>query len=227
VLLGEEKPRPVLLEDLRSNQSLDRAVSLGHVQAGRFVIFVSRQRILAEGDESGHDAFLRMLLVQFVSPNRIELIQLIVQCVAAIFCYQDRVFIIRERQIIERSMIGITQDHERNVSSVAAPVERIDALIKVHEQNAAGPTHVLFVNDDLYVMQRLGDGDQSGLIFVLNNRGTWNGTWVQTQWNNTGLIPAAWRGRDDLSTPQEKWTNESGWVDLWAPPRGYVVYIPG
>jgi alpha-amylase len=85
---------------------------------------------------------------------------------------------------------------------------------------------VLFVNDDLYVMQRLGDGDQSGLIFVLNNRGTWNGTWVQTQWNNTGLIPAAWRGRDDLSTPQEKWTNESGWVDLWAPPRGYAVYVP-
>jgi hypothetical protein len=134
VLLGEEKPRPALLEDLRSNQSLDRAVSLGHVQAGRFVIFVSRQRILAEGDESGHDAFLRMLLVQFVSPNRIELIQLIVQCVAAIFCYQDRVFIIRERQIIERSMVSVAQDHERNVSSLAAPVE-IDT-----KDSGPGPT---------------------------------------------------------------------------------------
>ena len=32
----------------------------------------------------------------------------------------------------------------------------IDALIKVHEQNAAGPTQVLFANDDLYIMQRLG-----------------------------------------------------------------------
>jgi hypothetical protein len=49
---------------------------------------------------------------------------------------------------------------------------------------------------------------------------TRNGTWVQTRWNNTRLVPAACRGRDDLSVPQQKWTNESGWVDLWAPPRG-------
>jgi alpha-amylase len=102
----------------------------------------------------------------------------------------------------------------------------IDALIKVHEQNAAGPTQVLFVDNDLYVMQRLGAGDRNGLAFVLNNRGTWNGTWVQTRWNNARLVPAAWAGRNDLNAPQEKWTNESGWVDLWAGPRGYGVYIP-
>ena len=29
-----------------------------------------------------------------------------------------------------------------------------------------------------------------------------------------------------LASPEEKWTNESGWVDLWAPPRGYAVYVP-
>ena len=103
----------------------------------------------------------------------------------------------------------------------------IDALIKVHEQNARGPTQVLFVDDDLYLMQRLGTSNQTGLLFVLNNRGTWNGTWVQTRWNNTRLVPAAWRGRDDLTVPQQKWTNESGWVDLSAPPRGYVAYVPG
>jgi len=102
----------------------------------------------------------------------------------------------------------------------------IDALIRVHEQNAAGPTQVLFADDDLYIMQRSGAGDQSGLVLVLNNRGSWNGKWVQTRWNNTRLVLAAWRGRGDLSAPQEKWTNESGWVELWAPPRGYVVYSP-
>jgi len=85
VLLGEEKSRPALLEDIRSNQSLDRAVSLGHVQAGRLVIFVGRQWILAERDESSHNASRRIVFLQFVSPNRIELIQLIVQRVAAIF----------------------------------------------------------------------------------------------------------------------------------------------
>jgi alpha-amylase len=103
----------------------------------------------------------------------------------------------------------------------------IDALIKVHEQNAAGPTQVLFVGDDLYVMQRLGAADKNGLVFVLNNRGSWNGTWVPTRWNNMRLSPIAWAGHDDLSAPQEKWTSESGWADLWAPPRGYAVYVPG
>ena len=66
---------------------------------------------------------LRMLSVQFVSPNRIELIQLIVQRVAAIFCHQDRVLIVRERNIIKRSMVGVAQDDERDVSSLAACVE--------------------------------------------------------------------------------------------------------
>ena len=73
---------------------------------------------------------------------------------------------------------------------------------------------VLFVDDNFYVMQRPGSGDQTGLIFVLNNRGGWNGTWVQTRWNNTRLTSAAWRGRDDFGIPQEKWTNESGRVDF-------------
>ena len=41
-----------------------------------------------------------------------------------------------------------------------------------------------------------------------------------------GDPPAASRGHDDLGMPQEKWTSESGWVDLWAPPRGYAVYVP-
>ena len=31
---------------------------------------------------------------------------------------------------------------------------------------------------------------------------------------------------DDAGLPEDKWTNESGWVDLWAPPRGYAVYVP-
>src|SRR5881628_448594 len=83
----------------------------------------------------------------------------------------------------------------------------IAALVKVHEESAAGSTEILFVNDDLYIMQRCGAGDQSGLVFVLNNRNTWNGTWVQTQWNNKRLIPAAWHGRNDVNVPEAKWTN--------------------
>ena len=102
----------------------------------------------------------------------------------------------------------------------------IDALIKVHEQNAAGPAQVLFVNDELYIMQRPGNANQSGLVFVLNNSGSWNGAWIQTQWDNTQFVPAAWHGHDDPGIPQQKWTNSSGWIDLWAPPRGYAIYLP-
>ena len=82
------------------------------------------------------------------------------------------------------------------------------------------------MDGDLYIMQRSRAGDQNGLVLVLNNRGAWNGAWVQTRWNSARLVPAAWRGHDDLNVPEEKWTNESGWVELWAPPRGYVVYSP-
>jgi hypothetical protein len=85
VLLGEEKPGPVCPEFPRSEQSVDRAVSLGHVQPGRLVIFIRRHTIQAKRNESSHDVSVRMLAVQFVSPDRIELVQLIVQPIAAIF----------------------------------------------------------------------------------------------------------------------------------------------
>ena len=88
MLLGEEQPRPVALESLRPDQSVNRAVSFRHVQSGRLIVFFpyyAGNRVLPERNESGRDASLRMLLVQFVSPNRIELIQLIVQGVTAIF----------------------------------------------------------------------------------------------------------------------------------------------
>ncbi|MGH7984447.1 MAG: alpha-amylase domain-containing protein, partial [Candidatus Udaeobacter sp.] len=102
----------------------------------------------------------------------------------------------------------------------------IDALIKVHEQSAAGPAQVLFGNDDLYIMQRPGNANQSGLVFVLNNSESWNGAWIQTRWDNTQLVPVAWHGHDDTGIPQHKWTNDSGCIDLWAPPRGYAIYLP-
>jgi len=46
-------------------------------------------------------------------------------------------------------------------------------------------------------------------------------------WRIDFLHPVPWRGRDDVGMPQEKWANEAGWIDLWAPPRGYAVYVPG
>lgn len=101
----------------------------------------------------------------------------------------------------------------------------IDALVRVHEDHAGGDTQILYCDDDLYVMQRTGWQNRHGLVFVLNNRGSWNGAAVQTNWPNTSFSPVAWRGQD-LGQPLPKHTTPNAVADFWAPPRGYAVYLP-
>ncbi len=103
----------------------------------------------------------------------------------------------------------------------------IDALVAAHERHAGGGMIVRHAADDLYLMERTGWGDQSGLVFVLNNRGdSWHGTWIPTQRAGTYWEPVAWRGRADLNAPQGTWSGGEGWAQFWAPPRGYAVYAP-
>jgi alpha-amylase len=103
----------------------------------------------------------------------------------------------------------------------------IDALISVHEKYAAGPSDVLFADDDLYILQRRGLKDLKGLIYVLNRTdGVWNGKSIQTQWKNTKFTPQAWRGTYDLTIPQITYTDDNSFGAFWAPPRGYAVYVP-
>ena len=103
----------------------------------------------------------------------------------------------------------------------------IDALITVHERYAGGESDILYADDDLYMLQRRGQDNQKGLIYILNKiAGNWNGRHIQTQWKNTKFNPKAWRGTDDLSIPQTVYTDDSGYGDFWAPPRGYAVYAP-
>jgi alpha-amylase len=102
----------------------------------------------------------------------------------------------------------------------------IAALVRIHEDHAGGTRAILYADHDLYVMERKGWKDQRGLIFVMNNRGDgWNGKRVQTQWRGKKFTPGAWWGHDG-GTPQEKWTDPEGYGEFWAPPRGYVVYVP-
>ena len=42
----------------------------------------------------------------------------------------------------------------------------INALTNIHEQNAGGSTQLLFADDDLYIMQRSGAGEQTGLVLL-------------------------------------------------------------
>jgi alpha-amylase len=103
----------------------------------------------------------------------------------------------------------------------------IAALVWAHETLAGGGTQVLWVDHDLYIMQRVGYQEKPGLVFALNNRGDrWNGAWVTTQWRNTTFVPIAWWSGADLARPLNQWVHTDGRAQFWAPPRGYVVYAP-
>ncbi len=103
----------------------------------------------------------------------------------------------------------------------------IDALVLAHERYAGGRTEILWVDDDLYIMQRTGSGAQRGLVFALNNRGDrWNGSWVTTRWQNTHFEPIGWWSAADRSRPLQQHSELDGRAQFWAPPRGYAVYVP-
>jgi len=97
-----------------------------------------------------------------------------------------------------------------NWTSHSRTIKRHRCADQVHEQNAAGPPQVLFVDDDLYIMQRPGNANQSGLVFVLNNSGDWKRCVIQTRWNQHAVCSGCLARAPRLGTPQEKRTNDSG-----------------
>ncbi len=106
----------------------------------------------------------------------------------------------------------------------------INALIEAHHKYAGGDSHVLHADPDLYIMQRVGWGNehvqQSGLVYVLNNLGNqWSGTSVKTRWPNQRFVPIAWDGHDEAH-PDERTTDANGNAEFPAPPRGYCIYVP-
>lgn len=99
-------------------------------------------------------------------------------------------------------------------------------LMQAQRAYAGGATQVLHVEDDLYMMQRLGHEGKPGLIYVLNNRGDgWRGAWVTTQWQNARFTPLAWWSKADLSRPDDQSSAADGRAQFYAPPRGYAVYV--
>ncbi len=103
----------------------------------------------------------------------------------------------------------------------------IAALVSAHEKYGAGSTNILYLDDNLYIMQRGGYGDQPGLIYVLNNHGeNWQGQWVTTQWRDASFQPVAWWGKNERSRPADQSTSPDGRAQFFAPARGFAVYAP-
>ncbi len=126
MLLSEEKPGSVRPEFPRSDQPVDRAIPFGHMQPCWFIIFIGGHAVQAKRQEPSHDGSLRVLPVQFVCPDRVECIQLIVQRIAAIFGYEDGVSIIDEGDVIKRIVLSVAKHHQGNGPAVSVGVE-IDA----------------------------------------------------------------------------------------------------
>ena len=96
-----------------------------------------------------------------------------------------------------------------------------DELFHTH---AGGKVNYLGGDNKTLLFEREGDVAKKGLITMINGDDTeWRGQWVKIRKESTRLVPAAWWGKD-MSRPIDKVSSPDGWVDLYAPPRGYVVY---
>lgn len=98
-----------------------------------------------------------------------------------------------------------------------------------------GPNVDLLKTDDgglLIYGDRDGNSTHPGYIVVINdNPHNWRGAWVQTNNNflrNKTLRAYAWYSHHGShnAQPNNQFCQSNGWVEVWAPPRGYAVYAP-
>ncbi|WP_147821114.1 alpha-amylase family glycosyl hydrolase [Salidesulfovibrio onnuriiensis] len=103
----------------------------------------------------------------------------------------------------------------------------IAALVAAHEQYAGGQTRTLWADRDFYAMERLGHETQPGLILAMNNNGgKWRGARVHASRPGACYEPKAWWSEGDIGKPNVQHADGFGHVEIYAPPRGYVVYAP-
>jgi alpha-amylase len=102
----------------------------------------------------------------------------------------------------------------------------INNLMWIRRILAGGATAWRFSDQQAIVYERLGYGDQPGVLVGINNDSNngWRQVTVQTHWGpNTRLHDYSGHGDD-------KWTDWQGKVTIWLPPndngRGYVCYAP-
>ncbi len=73
---------------------------------------------------------------------------------------------------------------------------------------------------DIYVARRDGGNGHPAAYLVMNdNPNEWRGVWVNTSYPNQVF-------RDFTGKAMDKTAAGDGRVDLWAPPRGYAIYVP-
>lgn len=112
----------------------------------------------------------------------------------------------------------------------------IKQLVWVREKLGGGGPNVQILksNDGDCLIYGDADGNSTnpGFIIVINdNANNWRGSWVQTGntfLRNKNLKCYAWYSPKSGQNyqPATKFCDGNGWVEVWAPPRGYAVYAP-
>jgi len=73
---------------------------------------------------------------------------------------------------------------------------------------------------DIYVARRNGGEGKPQVFLVMNDNPTeWRGVWVSSNYPNQVF-------RDYTGVAIDKQSQSDGRVELWAPPRGYAIYVP-
>lgn len=76
---------------------------------------------------------------------------------------------------------------------------------------------------DIFVARRDGGGGKPAAYIVINDNATeWRGVWVNTDYPNKSFKDFT---RHDINN-NIKPAQADGRIDLWAPPRSYVIYVP-
>lgn len=101
----------------------------------------------------------------------------------------------------------------------------IEALMRLNARHANGRTRMHLMDKSLYVMERMGLEGMPGMIFMLNNDPHWRGCEVDTTAPGGRYVAKAWWSAVDPGQPRDQWADEGGKTVLYAPPRGYAVYV--
>lgn len=95
---------------------------------------------------------------------------------------------------------------------------KLNNLIWIHNNLAAGSTTNLWTDNDEYIAKRNGGSGKSGLIVYINNSNSWKERWVETNWSSSRI-------KDYTGNSSWEPVTQSGkWVKIQAPPKGYTVW---
>ncbi|WP_103071208.1 alpha-amylase [Aquimarina sediminis] len=95
---------------------------------------------------------------------------------------------------------------------------KMNNLIWIHNNLAAGNTTNLWTDNDEYISRRNGAGAKSGLVVYINNSNSWQERWIETNWSSKKI-------KDYTGNSGWEPTTQVGkWVKIQAPPKGYSVW---